>query len=127
MPHHGRRGQTPACTGQRGGLGGRVRCARRCGRSAALQTAPLFNAGYIVETPAANALQQMIDNLDNGQHVVLSLATMNRPGLPVCLQPAHPAHPGRVGEAHQRFPERQIGFNRAAAAGDRGGGSAQAP
>jgi hypothetical protein len=32
----------------------------------------LFNASYIVETPAANALQQMIDNLDNGQHVVLS-------------------------------------------------------
>ncbi len=32
----------------------------------------LFNAPYIVENPAANALQQMIDNLDNGQHVVLS-------------------------------------------------------
>lgn len=32
----------------------------------------LFNAEYIVEEPAANALQQMIDNLDNGQHVVLS-------------------------------------------------------
>jgi hypothetical protein len=32
----------------------------------------LFNAPYIVEEPAANALQQMIDNLDNGQHVVLS-------------------------------------------------------
>jgi hypothetical protein len=32
----------------------------------------LFNAPYIVEQPAANALQQMIDNLDNGQHVVLS-------------------------------------------------------
>ncbi|MDY6873387.1 MAG: ATP-binding protein, partial [Chloroflexota bacterium] len=32
----------------------------------------LFNAPYIVEKPAANALKQMIDNLDNGQHVVLS-------------------------------------------------------
>jgi len=32
----------------------------------------LFNAPYIVEEPAANALQQMIDNLDNEQHVVLS-------------------------------------------------------
>ena len=32
----------------------------------------LFNAPYIVEQPAANALKQMIDNLDNGQHVVLS-------------------------------------------------------
>ena len=32
----------------------------------------LFNATYIVEEPAANALQQMIDNLDNEQHVVLS-------------------------------------------------------
>jgi len=32
----------------------------------------LFNATYIVEEPASNALQQMIDNLDNGQHVVLS-------------------------------------------------------
>jgi uncharacterized protein len=32
----------------------------------------LFNAEYIVETPAANALKQMIDNLDNGQHVALS-------------------------------------------------------
>jgi len=32
----------------------------------------LFNAPYIVEEPAANALQQMIDNLDNGQHIVLS-------------------------------------------------------
>jgi len=35
----------------------------------------LFNATYIVEEPAANALQQMIDNLDNGQHVVLSFGT----------------------------------------------------
>jgi hypothetical protein len=32
----------------------------------------LFDADYIVEEPAANALQQMINNLDNGQHVVLS-------------------------------------------------------
>jgi hypothetical protein len=32
----------------------------------------LFNAPYIVEQPASNALQQMIENLDNGQHVVLS-------------------------------------------------------
>ncbi|MFN2303563.1 MAG: ATP-binding protein [Anaerolineales bacterium] len=32
----------------------------------------LFNAPYIVEEPAANALQQMVDNLNNGQHVVLS-------------------------------------------------------
>ncbi len=32
----------------------------------------LFNAPYIVEEPAANALQQMVDNLENGQHVVLS-------------------------------------------------------
>ncbi len=32
----------------------------------------LFNAPYIVEQPAANALKQMIDNLDYGQHVVLS-------------------------------------------------------
>ena len=32
----------------------------------------LFNAAYIVEEPAANALKEMIDNLDNGQHVVLS-------------------------------------------------------
>ena len=32
----------------------------------------LFNAPYIVEEPAANALKQMIDNLDNGQHIVLS-------------------------------------------------------
>ena len=32
----------------------------------------LFNAPYIVEKPASNALQQMIENLDNGQHVVLS-------------------------------------------------------
>lgn len=35
----------------------------------------LFNAPYIVEEPAANALQQMINNLDNGQHVVLSFGT----------------------------------------------------
>ena len=32
----------------------------------------LFNAPYIVEKPAGNALQQMIENLDNGQHIVLS-------------------------------------------------------
>ena len=32
----------------------------------------LFNAPYIVENPAGNALDQMVDNLDNGQHVVLS-------------------------------------------------------
>ena len=32
----------------------------------------LFNAPYIVEQPVGNALQQMVDNLDNGQHVVLS-------------------------------------------------------
>jgi hypothetical protein len=32
----------------------------------------LFNAPYIVEEAAGNALGQMIDNLDNGQHVVLS-------------------------------------------------------
>ena len=32
----------------------------------------LFNAPYLVEHPAGNALQQMIDNLDHGQHVVLS-------------------------------------------------------
>ncbi len=32
----------------------------------------LFNAEYIVEQPAGNALQQMIENLDHGQHVVLS-------------------------------------------------------
>jgi hypothetical protein len=32
----------------------------------------LFNAPYIVEQLAANALQQMISNLDNGLHVVLS-------------------------------------------------------
>jgi hypothetical protein len=32
----------------------------------------LFNAPYIVEEPAANALRQMVDNLNNGQHVVLS-------------------------------------------------------
>ena len=38
----------------------------------------LFNAPYIVEKPAANALQQMIDNLDNGQHVVLSFGEYER-------------------------------------------------
>lgn len=38
----------------------------------------LFNAPYIVERPAANALQQMIDNLDNGQHVVLSFGEYER-------------------------------------------------
>ncbi len=32
----------------------------------------LFHANYIVEQPAANALEMMIANLDNGQHVVLS-------------------------------------------------------
>ncbi len=32
----------------------------------------LFNATYIVEKPASNALKQMIENLDHGQHVVLS-------------------------------------------------------
>ncbi len=32
----------------------------------------LFNAPYIVETPAADSVKQMIDNLDNGKHVVLS-------------------------------------------------------
>jgi uncharacterized protein len=32
----------------------------------------LFNAAYIVEQPAGNALQQMIENLDHGLHVVLS-------------------------------------------------------
>ena len=32
----------------------------------------LFNADYIVEQPAGNALQQMIENLDQGLHVVLS-------------------------------------------------------
>jgi hypothetical protein len=32
----------------------------------------LFNASYIVEQPAGNALQQMIENLDHGQHIVLS-------------------------------------------------------
>ncbi len=32
----------------------------------------LFNADYIVEQPAANALEQIIENLDHGQHVVLS-------------------------------------------------------
>lgn len=32
----------------------------------------LFNKSYIVERTASNALKQMIDNLNNGQHVVLS-------------------------------------------------------
>jgi uncharacterized protein len=32
----------------------------------------LFDCEYIVENPAGNALKQMIDNLDNGQHIVLS-------------------------------------------------------
>ncbi len=32
----------------------------------------LFNKGYIVEKPAADALTQMLRNLDNGQHIVLS-------------------------------------------------------
>jgi hypothetical protein len=32
----------------------------------------LFNASYIVEEAAGNALQQMIENLDHGQHIVLS-------------------------------------------------------
>lgn len=32
----------------------------------------LFNAPYIVENPAGNGLQQMIESLDNGLHVVLS-------------------------------------------------------
>ncbi|MFU8826735.1 MAG: ATP-binding protein [Brevefilum sp.] len=32
----------------------------------------LFNASYIVETPAGNALNQMIENLDHGHHIVLS-------------------------------------------------------
>lgn len=32
----------------------------------------LFNAPYIVENPAGNALPQMIDNLDKGLHVILS-------------------------------------------------------
>ena len=32
----------------------------------------LFNASYIVEQPAGNALTQMIDNLDHGLHIVLS-------------------------------------------------------
>jgi hypothetical protein len=35
----------------------------------------LFNASYIVEEPAGNALQQMIDHLDHGQHIVLSFGT----------------------------------------------------
>jgi len=32
----------------------------------------LFNAPYVVEEPSGNALQQMIENLDHGQHIVLS-------------------------------------------------------
>ncbi len=32
----------------------------------------LFNKAYIVEQPAADALTQMLRNLDNGQHIVLS-------------------------------------------------------
>jgi hypothetical protein len=32
----------------------------------------LFNAPYIVENPATDSVKQMIDNLDNGKHVVLS-------------------------------------------------------
>jgi len=32
----------------------------------------LFNTSYIVEQPAGNALNQMIENLDHGQHIVLS-------------------------------------------------------
>jgi hypothetical protein len=32
----------------------------------------LFNAPYIVENPAADSVKQMIDNLDNGKHVILS-------------------------------------------------------
>jgi uncharacterized protein len=32
----------------------------------------LFNAPYIAENPAADSVKQMIDNLDNGKHVVLS-------------------------------------------------------
>ena len=35
----------------------------------------LFNAPYIVEKPASNALKQMIENLDHGQHVVLSFGS----------------------------------------------------
>jgi len=38
----------------------------------------LFNVPYIVEKPAGNALQQMIDNLDNSQHVVLSFGNHER-------------------------------------------------
>jgi len=38
----------------------------------------LFNADYIVEEPASNALQQMIGNLDHGQHVVLSFGDHER-------------------------------------------------
>ncbi len=43
----------------------------------------LFNAPYIVEEPAANALQQMIDNLDNEQHVVLVPKSNNLTRLPL--------------------------------------------
>ncbi|MBT3187617.1 MAG: ATP-binding protein [Anaerolineae bacterium] len=32
----------------------------------------LFNAPYIAEKPAADSVKQMIDNLDNGKHVILS-------------------------------------------------------
>lgn len=35
----------------------------------------LFNASYVVETPAGNALNQMIENLDHGHHIVLSFGT----------------------------------------------------
>ena len=37
----------------------------------------LFNAPYIVAEPAGNALKQMVDNLDNGQHVVLSFGNFD--------------------------------------------------
>jgi DNA helicase HerA-like ATPase len=37
----------------------------------------LFNAPYIVEEPAGKALQQMVDNLDHGQHVVLSFGNFD--------------------------------------------------
>ncbi len=32
----------------------------------------LFNAPYISEKPAADSVKQMVDNLDNGKHVILS-------------------------------------------------------
>ncbi len=40
---------------------------------------PIFNRAYVVERPAANAVRAIVDQLENGRHVILSFGEYDNP------------------------------------------------